>query len=553
VTDAQRDDRDLRRTVVAVAAAVAFGALLVLAARPLAIDLLARLIPWRGEISSSGTNYRRYDLVAPTVVRRTGAAIMAAGALAIVAHCVAARAPHTDREDPRWFRLGGPGVVVVATGCWYGWLAHPHNAYPSNARYHWVDYLTWDSDNYFYAAGRIPHLLFYDAPFLWQAINVMILASLLWAFARRLELSTAATIMLTATPAIASNLLLFADTSEDVLLNTTLLIGTMLAAASRRPIVLGVMLGLAVLGRPSFGVLFAAVPAAEYLWAVRRDRHLVVALRRTDWRYVGLCLATAVGFTVVAQSAFTMLGRRYLLTDGRLVALGALERQEAIEVDGFLISAFSGTFALHALWAMPAVLLVGSVLGVVRASRYTGSDEPAVYFVAVGGVLVLVLHESQPLNYYNLRYLTYLWPFLLVLSWYAFARMATATGAALRVGVLSMLVMGLMVLPVDPIGVKRRVQDRAETELMAVRSKVERVGEGRPVAVTFGSRSTRNLMAYVLRTNRANIDLRTSEFEPGSLVVSLRGEPAFERSPDFETDSILMWIATPSDVEQPTG
>jgi hypothetical protein len=60
-------------------------------------------------------------------------------------------------------------------------------------------------------------------------------------------------------------------------------------------------------------------------------------------------------------------------------------------------------------------------------------------------------------------------------------------------------------------------------------------------------------MAYVLRTNRANIDLRTSEFEPGSLVVSLRGEPAFERSPDFETDSILMWIATPSDVEQPTG
>ena len=367
VEDRRRRPEGGDPSVAVVVAVFVCGLILFLAARPIALDLLARLIPWRGEISSSGTNFRRYQHVAPTVVRRTGLAIMVAAALATIAGYVEARRPPTTADEPRWYRLGGPALVVVASGCWYGWLGHPHNAYPSNARFHWVDYLTWDSDNYFYAAGRIPHLLFYETPYLWQALNAMILASLLWSLARRLELSTAATIMLTATPAIASNLLMFADTSEDVLLNTTLLIATMLAAAARRPLVLGAMLGLTVLGRPSFAVLFAAVPAAEYVWAFRRERRVGTALRATDWRYIAMCLGTAVGFTVVAQLVFTLLGRRYLLTGGRLIALGNLEGQQAIEVDGFLISAFSGTYALHALWMMPAVLLVGSVIAVVRA------------------------------------------------------------------------------------------------------------------------------------------------------------------------------------------
>ena len=36
-------------------------------------------------------------------------------------------------------------TVGVATAIWYGWLATPHNAYRSNSRFHWVDFITFYS------------------------------------------------------------------------------------------------------------------------------------------------------------------------------------------------------------------------------------------------------------------------------------------------------------------------------------------------------------------------------------------------------------------------
>ena len=536
-----------RRVAVTAGAAILVGCVLVIAADPIARDFLARLLPHRGEISSRGTNFRRYQDVAPSVVRRTGIVLMVVGAAAGLAHYVDAHRRSMERASSSWLREAAPVAVIALTGVWYGWLASPHNAYPSNARFHWVDYLTWDSDNYFYAAGRLPHLLFYDQPHVWQAINAMIIATLLCALGRRWRISTVALTLMTATPAIASNLLLFANTAEDVLLNTAILLGTILAAYHRRPVAVGVMLGLAVLGRPSFIVLFGVLPAAEFVWALRRERRLSEAIHRTDWRYIATATATAVGFTAVAQTLFTVLGRRYMFTRGRIIDTGPLESQTPIEVDGFSISAFSGVFAWHALWVMPAVLLLGSLAAVWNARRYPRPEEPAVYFVALSAVGVLLLHESQPLNYYNVRYLTYVWPFLLVLAWHAFARMRQHH-LPQRAAVLALLVLGVMVLPVDPIGVKRNVENRAETELLAVRSDVEDLGAGRPVALTFGAKSTQNFMAYVLRTNRALIALQPDQLEAGSLVVSLREDPAFEREPDLQTESIVMWVATTSDV-----
>ncbi len=45
--------------------------------------------------------------------------------------------------------------------------------------------------------------------------------------------------------------------------------------------------------------------------------------------------------------------------------------------------------------------------------------EITVYFCALSVVLLLALHEAQPLLYFNIRYLTYLFPFLVVMSWAA--------------------------------------------------------------------------------------------------------------------------------------
>jgi hypothetical protein len=164
------------------------------------------------------------------------------------------------------------GVVVVGTGFWFGWLGRPHNAFPSNARFHWVDYPIWDSDSFFYAAGRIPHRIFYDFPFLWQGINAAVISLLCYSIGRQLGASRWTSTAMATFPAIAGNVLIYANTAEDVLINFALLFGVIAATLKRRPTLLGFALALAVLGRPSFIVLSGCLVAGEMFQSIRHCR-----------------------------------------------------------------------------------------------------------------------------------------------------------------------------------------------------------------------------------------------------------------------------------------
>ncbi len=174
------DDSSDRSRAIAFSAALA-GALAVVFATPIS-DLIVALLPGRATISSSGTAMGSFEIEGPTIVRRTGVVVLVAAIVALAA----GRWRMPPGLLTRRRGLDGLGAVVVLTMTWYGWLAQPHHAFYTNARFHWVDYLTWDSDRFTYAAGRIPHLIFYDHPYVWQAITAGIVALLLYAIGRRL-------------------------------------------------------------------------------------------------------------------------------------------------------------------------------------------------------------------------------------------------------------------------------------------------------------------------------------------------------------------------------
>ena len=537
------DDRSSARSG-AVALLVA-GVIIVAAVAPIA-DLIEFLLPTRGEVSSRGTAFRSFADVGEQVVRRTGAVV----ALAALASLVVGRLRwSSDGRLHRGFGSALAPLLMIVGAVWYGWLGNPHNGFPTNARIHWVDFETSRVDDFFYAAGRLPHWIFYDVPYVWQAINAAIVVGLAFAIGRRLGLSTLGAAAMGATPLVATNLLLFADTAEDVLLNTALLLFVCLAALRREPVTLGVALTMAVLGRPSFLILGACVAVGEALGELRRTSSVRAATRELFSRYVVVTGAVTVVGIIVSQAVMEILGDRYFFVDGKIIDTGPLSSAEPVEVEGFVISAFSGAYLAHLVWMMPLTFLVGTVYAVVRASRLPEPIERFVYFGAAAAVVVLVVHESQPLLYYNVRYLTYVWPFLFVTAWAGFAALRVGSARpSLHAAVVVALFAGSLAVPADPVGLKRTIEARPDVELLEVRDELRALGDDGFIAMTFGSRSSRNFMAYVMRSGGWTIHSGADAADVGWLVISMRDEPWSDRSPDIETDSLVIHVAQPSDL-----
>ncbi|MEK9637085.1 MAG: hypothetical protein VW060_08440, partial [Acidimicrobiaceae bacterium] len=249
------------------------------------------------------------------------------------------------------------------------------------------------------------------------AINAAIVVALAFAIGQQLRLSLAASVGMAATPLVATALLVFADTAEDVLLNTALLLFVCWAVLRRNPVIVGIALTLAILGRPSFFVLGACLAAGEALTTLRCTRSVRDAMRTAFGPYVMTAGVVTVIGVAISQVVFEILGDRYIFTDGSIIDTGPLARAEPVEVDGFTISAFSGAYLAHLPWVMPLVFLLGSAYAVVRAPVLPEAIERFVGFGTMAVIGVLVVHESQPLLYYNVRYLTYVWPFNIVVAW----------------------------------------------------------------------------------------------------------------------------------------
>ena len=514
-------------------------------------DLVVRLLPGRTRLRSLGTNFESFDDIGADIVARTGWVLVAACAVAVIAHWLSTRGIRL-RVDSTRIHLAMTIAVVAATAAWFGWLSTPHNAFPSNARFHWVDYITWDSDDYFYALGRIPHRIFYDAPWMWQSINAAIAVVLCYLVARRLGIGRGMSTVLASVIALSGNLMIFANTAEDVLLNVTLMLLLLYASLRRIGWFVGLALLLLILGRPSFAIVALALPVGELLVALRhRERPT-----RQQVVYVGTAAAvTAVG-VLISQIYFTIAGRRYFLTQGRLVYVPELDGITQREVDGFTLSAWSGAFSTHLLWVIPVFILAGAVAAVIVARRQELHVESTVYLAVSGTVLLVLVLEANPLLYYNIRYLTYLLPLLMVAAWSLLVPGVmgpSSTGEARRRGVLTSavvirpfvaatLVLSALIIPADPVGIKRAIEQRDELELLDVNTELRELAEGRTVYLMFGASSTRNYLSYVLRGNPNDIKLPDGSGPGDGLVIVRREDAPAGVEPVLETDSFVVFV-----------
>ena len=374
---------------------------------------------------------------------------------------------------------------------------------------------------------------------------------LCYLIARRMGIGRGLSTVLASVIALSGNLMIFANSAEDVLLNVTLMLLLLYASLRRIGWFVGLALLLLILGRPSFAIVALALPIGELLVALRhRERPT-----RQQVMYVGTAAAvTAVG-VLITQIYFTIAGRRYFLTQGRLVYVPELDGVTPREVDGFTLTAWSGAFSLHLLWVIPIFVLVGAIAAVVVARRQSVHVESTVYLAVSGVVLLVVVLEANPLLYYNIRYLTYLLPLLTIAAWSLLApgvvsssstgeaRRRVVSGAvAMRPFVAAALVLGPLVIPASPIGVKRAIEQRDELELLDVNTELRELAEGRTVYLLFGAASTRNYLSYVLRGNPNDIKLPDGSGPGDGLVIARREDAPAGVEPLLETDSFVVFV-----------
>ncbi|MFZ4718055.1 MAG: hypothetical protein ACOYMR_01435, partial [Ilumatobacteraceae bacterium] len=480
----QRALRPFERNVL-VAMAIA-GAALVAGAGWFA-QTLADLLPQAATIRSRGTAFGDIATVGTHVLRMTGIALLAGAA----AGTWLRRLPWTDDDESATServlllrRLAVFGIPFLA----YLYLASPHNAYPTNSRIHWVDFTSWNSDDFFYAAGHLPHAIFYRHPAWWQALNAGLLALTVDLLLRRIGVRRNAALVLTLVFMSSSTVLLFADTAEDVMLNFLLLTLVLLAMTTDSHLLRGGALALAVLGRPNF---LALVGAWLAVWAAMV---LVRTLRRrrfpdesTTWSPVRslLTVVWAVAFVALSQVVMSILGNRYLLSNGRLLDLGHLSDLAPIDTDGFLISPFSGAYIGHMLWLVPWIVPIALVTGgvvwfadatrgplAVEADEHLRRRGTVLLFCGAAVAVLLFVHEAKPLLYFNIRYFSYAFPFLFVGA-IAGARQLRGHTRAIATAFLATTVVAAYVLPVNPIATHDRNARRAEVFLYPLMDRLQ--------------------------------------------------------------------------------
>lgn len=492
------------------------GLVLVVLGGPLA-ELLARIAPAAVTVSSAGSPYPSLEEVLPTVWARLGLAMTAIAAVSLV---VRRNLPPLPRRA--W--IGLSGVLAVFTGALHGLLAYPHHAFPTNARIHWVDILFDRADDWFYAAVKLPHLVFYDMPQLWQAVNGALNTLLVVILVRHVTGDRAAGLLAGIGFAASALMLAFADGAEDVSIGVTLLLLVALAHERRRPVLTGLALTLAVLGRPPFGVMAVALVVAEV--AGGPDGTTLLDRLRQVSRPTGfLFTALAVfGTTFLAwQGWLTTRGARWLFADGRVIDRGLLNLAPR-EVDGFTISAFSGAYVGHALWIISLPVLAAAVVVVWRLARFAPRRRAVAALGTSTFVLLLAVNETVPLLYFNVRYLAYAWPLLYVAAWTVVTLPASAQPLVdRRVPVVLALLLAVAPATAANEAFARREQrvDHPVAQLALADVDLRAETGDRELVTTLASPTHRNYLAWLWRRPIDDVALVDADCVcPGAVLVT---------------------------------
>jgi hypothetical protein len=371
---------------------------------------LDRYLPAAATVRSRGTNFPGILDAAPFTIRSTAILLVGAALIALLAPRV-----HVNVRPTRRAAIVTMAALAVVAGAVYWWFGYPHNGLPANSYIHWVDISFTRAHTYWYVLVKPAHRLFYDRPYLLQAINGALNVTLVYLIGRSLYRRGFMPVAMAAALLVSSLVLTFADTAEDVQLTIAALLCATLAIARRSTPWTGVALFVVVLARPELGYLWIAWGTAEWLVRDRDDARTIVARTKAVLhdRYVVVNGAIALGLFVVWDAILVARGDNWLFKNGKVLDTHLVDLKP-ITTDGFTISRLSGAYVLHALWVFPTIWLIAIAVALWRQRELPLVARRLLVFcvlVVVGGIAV---SELQPLFYFNVRYLSYLLPFLLL-------------------------------------------------------------------------------------------------------------------------------------------
>ncbi len=262
-------------------------------------------------------------------------------------------------------------------------------------------------------------MLFYNKPYLLQALNGALNVSLMYAIGRSAFRSSRLVAVLLALSFLASSLiLLFANTAEDVQLNLAVLLLALLLYVRRSTPWLGVVLLVVVLGRPQLIGIWVAFVFAELLAGESKPGLGRIRSVLAD-RFVTVNLGVAVALFAAWDLFLVVRNQNWLFHNG-VVIDNFLTSLKPISVDGFTIGRFSGAYVLHSFWMYPLVLWIAAGVALFRVRELSVVSRRTLVFALLVVFSGLLVSEAEPLSYYNVRYLAYGLPFLIIAAFSVF-------------------------------------------------------------------------------------------------------------------------------------
>lgn len=398
-------------------------------------------------------------------------------------------------------------LLLAVSFALYAYLAYPPNAWPSNARMHWLDQFYGRSDHFFYTLVKLPHVVFYEMPHIWQGINGALSVALTYGIGRQVFRPRWGAFLLAIGFLLSSNMLMFANMAEDVSVAVTALLLAVYAYTRNCIYGFGVALFIVFLARPQLSLLAGAFVVTHAIyWARDRQTERVGSRLLNGLRepFFLRNIAVFVALFVVWGIVLTALDARYFLTGSGLIDQASFLDLEPRSVDGFLLTPFSGAYFYHFLWVYPLPLLLANAYVAVRFRRLSRSGQQLFIWCWIFILGSLVFLEAATTSYYNVRYITYYWPLVLVAGSLAPTILRIRGFKKRRFGtvaIVSILLLSVVTPYTDAFSRRAEIEGRDLTTLYADRHEIRELVEGRKGKVysTYTAHTQKNYVAFILK------------------------------------------------------
>lgn len=320
-------------------------------------------------------------------------------------------------------------LIFVAGFLVYAYLAYPPYFFPTNARIHWVDiHYAW-SDVWVYALPKLINPYFHAFPHALPGIYGGVSTSLIFLCLRRLGYDTFPAALGSVAYLLASNLLIFATIAEDINLSIAMLLLCTYSFLSKRWTLFGLATFLAFLARPSNLVLPLMFGFTYYFsfydYSIRKTlRNPLAAFRHEPGLTRAAMFALIPG---IIWNALLVATNNHFLFGAESTAYETLSTQRSIKVDGFTIERFSGTVLLHQLWVFPIPITLFAVAALF-ITRHASRTSQAFVIASIGTIAAnILLVEHLKMWYFNIRYITYFYPLLVLAAFAAVQNLKTSS------------------------------------------------------------------------------------------------------------------------------